>query len=415
MIAKKFRLTTGVIAACVALYSATAGAVCDQVTDARIQKLLDYDTIKYHIPGASVSVMCAKDVSPRDFVSGTTTLKGSIPVSANNMFQIGGETELFVATIVLQLEAEGRLSLKDPVSKYLTFLPEKWSNITIQQLLNHTSGIARYFESKEFVNIFAKSQYNKQFTATELINFVTDKNLMFTPGFGWNYSLTDYVLAGMLIESVTGHQLDYELSSRILQPLSLYNTYYVTGSVSGSVLSNMVHGYSEIGLFKSEPYDITANNLSWLSAGSVVTSSHDLAVFVYSLFNNNIIINNSQRQKLLSLVDRDTGKPLSYYSDKLGSGLGIYGVNASKFYLSFGSTQGYSSFLLWLQNQKILLIVNIDHMNKNELSSNAGSTQILEDVLDELLNSSRGLNNQSAKNNVELMDKIKNFKLSTFK
>ena len=88
-----------------------AYAGCGQSINEGIQKIIDESRIKYQIPGLEVSISCPDEDVPRDFVSGTTTMGGDIPVQPHHLFQIGSETKSFIAAVILQLEAEGRLSI----------------------------------------------------------------------------------------------------------------------------------------------------------------------------------------------------------------------------------------------------------------------------------------------------------------
>jgi D-alanyl-D-alanine carboxypeptidase len=99
-------------------------AACSQNINESIQKIIDGNRIKYQIPGIEVSVSCPGEEIPRDFVSGTTTIDGTVPVQSDHLFQIGSETKSFVTAVILQLEAEGRLSIYDPISTYLKNIPD---------------------------------------------------------------------------------------------------------------------------------------------------------------------------------------------------------------------------------------------------------------------------------------------------
>ena len=122
---------------------------------------------------------CPDDVTPRDFVSGTTTMKGSIPVKPDHLFQIGSETKSFVAVIILQLESEGLLSiLRSNQSMVTGKLPQTWRNIKIKQLLNHSSGIFNFTE----IDYFFDNDLNKQWTGKELAKLVYEKEPYFKPG-----------------------------------------------------------------------------------------------------------------------------------------------------------------------------------------------------------------------------------------
>ena len=166
-----------------------------------LQKTINSDQSKYKIPGVEVSILCPGESSPLDFVSGTTTINGARAVTPNHLFQIGSETKSFVATIILQLEQEGALNINDPIQKYLDNLPDAWQNISIKQLLNHTSGIYNYTDVLiETGKKDGSLDLQKQWSNNELLELVFAKPLYFSPGTDWHYSNSNYILAGQIIE-----------------------------------------------------------------------------------------------------------------------------------------------------------------------------------------------------------------------
>ena len=194
-------------------------AACDKNINDGIQKIIDADRIKYKIPGIQVSIGCPNEISLRNFVSGTITQEGPTLVKPDNLFQIGSETKSFTATIVLKLEAAGLLSINDSIGKWL---PQYsiWKDITIKQLLNHTSGIVDYFDTEEFANSEIESNFQKQWTPDELINLVINKSPYFAPGQGYHYSNTNYVLAGMIISAATNKSVEEEMKTLLLKQLA---------------------------------------------------------------------------------------------------------------------------------------------------------------------------------------------------
>lgn len=172
-----------------------------------IQKIIDDDRVKYDIPGVEVSISFPNEASPRNFVSGTTTINGATLIKADTLFQIGSETKSFTAITLLQLEAEKLLSLDDQIGKWLPHIPHTWKKATIRQLLNHTSGIFNYVEADEFWDAEYKN-LKRVWTDKELIHFALHKKPYFLPGQGWHYSNTNYVLAGMIIKAATDNTIE---------------------------------------------------------------------------------------------------------------------------------------------------------------------------------------------------------------
>jgi D-alanyl-D-alanine carboxypeptidase len=350
------------------------------VLNQAIQKLINDARVMHQLPGIQVSLSCPGESAPRDFVSGTTTIDGTTALQPTHLFQIGSETKTYIAAIILQLESEGKLSIYDPITGYLRNLPAAWQSITIQQLLNHTSGIPDYTTSPELQNTIQKSNYTKQWTSDELVSFVTDKSLLFQPSLGWNYSNTNYVLAGKIIEAVTKNPLKEEINNRLFKPLGLSNTYYLSEAYSQNILNRMAHGYSSVGLFPDEPKDITTQNPSWINAaGAIVSTTHDKVLWLRQLITTNKVLPNTQKLELMHLVDIETGQPLPSPSPKPGYGngmMGIYSTPIGSMWGHGGKTLGYISSMIWLQCSDIVLATNFNRVNKIDIDS-AGSRVLI--------------------------------------
>ena len=358
-------------------------AGCGQNINDGIQKIIDEGRVKYHIPGLEVSVSCPGEDSPRDFVSGTTTLNGDAPISREHLFQIGSETKSFISAVILQLEAEGQLSIYDPIGNYLKNIPEAWQDVTIQQLLNHTSGIFNYTEMVELWTTLMTSEFKMQFSSDELISFVKNKEFNFLPGFGWSYSNTNYILAGMVVQAVTGKSIEEELNTRLLLPLHLSNTYYYAHAYNDDMLQRMAHGYSSSGLFPDEPKDITSQNMSWANAaGAIVSTSHDTAMWLRHLLTDNDLLPATQRQELISIVDMENGQSLPSGNNKLGYGLGVLRFNspAGEIWGHSGGTFGYASHMYWLKCNDVVITAIVNHVDQSE-AEGLGSTAITMDLI----------------------------------
>lgn len=338
----------------------------------KIQRIIDKNRRKYHLIGVEVSISFPDENLPRDFVSGSATIDLTIPLTPNHLFQIGSETKSFIAAILLQLEHEGYLLLDSPISNWIPGLMPDWEKITIKQLLNHTSGIASYTETEEFWYLERESDFEKAWSTFDLINLVEEKPLDFYPGYGWHYSDTNYILAGMIISAVTGKTVEEELKSRILEPLHLDNTHYFLTSPSSALLLQMAHGYYEQN--NNLPYDATYVNLSMANAaGALVSSSHDTAIWLRKLLTTQDILSIKQRKKMMTIVDYQ-GQPGS----GAGSGLGIfldYNQYGGEVWSHTGGMPGYLSSMLWLRSQDVVITILVNSNN------NEGSAQLWQDLI----------------------------------
>ncbi|WP_328871400.1 beta-lactamase family protein [Streptomyces sp. NBC_00287] len=218
--------------------------------------------------------------------------------STDDRYRVGSITKTFVATVLLQLEAEGRLSLDDTVDEWLPGLVQgnghDGRKITLRQLLNHTSGIYNYTDDKTFVETyflkdgFFEHRYDTK-PPEDLVAIAMTHKPDFAPGTDWYYSNTNYVLAGMVIEKATGKPYGKEIRTRILNPLGMHAT-----SVPGTrvtVPQPSSRGYSKLAESTTGPtYDVTKLNPSLAySAGEMISDSSDLNRFYTALLKGKLL------------------------------------------------------------------------------------------------------------------------------
>ncbi|OUM45772.1 D-alanyl-D-alanine carboxypeptidase, partial [Bacillus pseudomycoides] len=170
------------------------------------------DTLQHGYPG--ILAKTSEGGKTWGYAAGVANLSTKKPMKTDFRFRIASVTKTFTATVVLQLAGENRLNLDDPIEKWLPGVIQgngyDAKQITIRQILNHTSGIAEYSRSKE-VDFFTSTK--KSFTAEELVKIGLSLPPDFAPGKGWSYSNTGYVLLGILIEKVTGNSYAEEIEN----------------------------------------------------------------------------------------------------------------------------------------------------------------------------------------------------------
>ncbi|MFJ5303941.1 serine hydrolase domain-containing protein [Streptomyces sp. NPDC088350] len=230
--------------------------------------------------------------------AGVGNLRTGKPRSADDRYRVGSITKAFVSTVLLQLEAEGRLSLDDTVEKWLPGTVHGNGNdggkITVRQLLNHTSGIYNYTQDDDFGRAyftkdgFFQHRYDTK-TPADLVAIAMSHKPDFAPGTSWHYSNTNYVLAGMVIQKVTGHSYATEIRHRIINPLKLTATSLPGTGVT--VPSPSSHAYSKLAETTTGPtYDVTKLNPSIASsAGEIISDSADLDRFYGALLGGKLL------------------------------------------------------------------------------------------------------------------------------
>lgn len=190
---------------------------------------------KRRVPGVSVAVV--KDgglVLAKGY--GLANVELSVEATADTVYQLASVTKTFTATAIMMLARDGKLSLDDKIAERLSDLPEAWRDVTIGNLLNHTSGIKSYTDVKDF-----HKMTRKDFAQREILDLVANEPLEFQPGEKMNYSNTGYFLLGMLIERVTGKPYREFMDERIFQPLGMTHT---RANDLGAVIPNRADGYS---------------------------------------------------------------------------------------------------------------------------------------------------------------------------
>jgi D-alanyl-D-alanine carboxypeptidase len=189
-----------------------------------------------------------------------------IPATTDMHFRNGAVAMTYMSTVLLQLVDENRLGLSDKVGKWLPGLPAA-DRVTLEMLVNNTSGYPDYVADPGFLAA-NKADPLREWTASELMSYAFNKDLIYPPGTNWNYSHTNYLVLDAVIEKVTGKPLDEVLRERILEPLGLRNT---ASSVKPDIPSPLLRAYtSERGSYEES----TSWNPSWsLPAGAVMTTN----------------------------------------------------------------------------------------------------------------------------------------------
>ncbi|MEU8933146.1 serine hydrolase domain-containing protein [Streptomyces sp. NPDC048409] len=230
--------------------------------------------------------------------AGVGDTRTGAPRSASDHYRVGSITKTFVATVLLQLEAEGRLSLDDSVDRWLPGVVRGHGNdgrrVTVRRLLDHTSGIYNYTSDDGFARTyflkdgFLRHRYDT-LTPAELVALAMRHAPDFAPGTDWSYSNTNYVLAGMVIKAVTGHSYAEEITRRVIEPLRLTGT--VVPGTRTTLPSPSSRAYSKLADTAAGPtYDVTALNPSLASsAGEIISTSADLTRFYQALLRGRLL------------------------------------------------------------------------------------------------------------------------------
>jgi D-alanyl-D-alanine carboxypeptidase len=313
------------------------------------------ETVQLGTPG--ILAKTSNNGKTSSYTAGVADLNTKKTMKSDYRFRIGSVTKTFTSTTVLQLVGENRMQLDDPIEKWLPGLIQgngyDGNQITIRQLLNHTSGIAEYLKSKDADIMNSKKTY----TAEEIVKIGLSLPPDFSPGKGWLYSNTGYVILGMLIEKITGNSYAEEIEKRIIEPLDLSNT-FLPGNSPVIPGKNHARGYMKIDE-TSELKDMTYYNPSLAnSAGDMISNADDLNKF-FSFLLGGKLLKERELKEMLTTVPIEgkgvgDGYGLGIYETKLPNGISVWGHG--------GAIPGFTTFVGGVMGGKHTLAVNINSL-----------------------------------------------------
>ena len=192
------------------------------------------------VPGAIVGIWVpGKGTFAQAF--GSSNLDPKTRLALNDKFRIGSNTKTFVISVLLQLVDEKKLSLDDPVSKFdLGVKIPNAENITVRELCQMRSGLLDAYSAPQYDKVTFTPQ--TAYTPQQIIATAVSNPPLFPPGAKWNYSNTNYLMLGLIIEAVTHHPIQDEISTRLLVPLRLKNTTFPT--TNPDMPLPFAHGYA---------------------------------------------------------------------------------------------------------------------------------------------------------------------------
>ncbi len=294
-------------------------------------------------PGAAVLVVRGDEVLFRG-ARGEADIAGHVPLSADATFRIGSVTKQFSAAGLLLLVEDGKVSLDDPLSRFLPEYPNG-AAITVRELLNHTSGVKSYTGIPGYM----VDPIRKDLTTTQLVAVFKDLPVDFAPGQGWAYNNSGYVLVGAVIEAVTGEPWYRFLDQRLFQPLGMAHTGYGADPV---FVARQVHGYTRDGdtAAPAPPLSMTQPH----AAGALVSTVDDLQTWNRALHEGRVLQSATYRQMITP-----TGKATEA---EYGFGLFRQSVRGRDAIAHGGGIHGFSTVLAYLPGPDIGVVVlqNID-------------------------------------------------------
>jgi D-alanyl-D-alanine carboxypeptidase len=298
-------------------------------------------------PGAAAWVQ--DDHGSLQATGGLADLDTGRPMKARLRFRAGSLTKSLVATVVLQLVAEGRLSLADTLERWLPGILPYGDQVTIRQLLSHTSGVPQDWATIAQALYGSPEGRLHHWTPQALIALVADRPPDFPPGTAWSYSNTGYILLGLVLETAGGATLAQELQRRIVEPLGLRHT-YLPGNAR-ELPAPMSRGYSlRVGpggeVLDGPLLDFTIQNPSWAwAAGGLVSNLEDLTRFFRALLGGRLLPPRLLAEMRTTVAVPPSSTPLPMY-DRYGLGLLEVETPTGRLVGQLGGIPGYLSMVL---------------------------------------------------------------------
>ncbi|MGD8537819.1 MAG: serine hydrolase domain-containing protein [Candidatus Aminicenantes bacterium] len=323
-------------------------------TDSLIEKVdkLFVSWNKPDSPGCALGIIRdGKLIYARGY--GMANLEYNIPITPKSIFRIGSTSKQFVAMCMVLLKEEGKLSLDDSLRKFLPQMPEYAAEITIRQLILHTSGIRDYLTLAEIAGI----REDDYFTDAEVVDLLARQNeLNFPPGEQHLYSNSGYFLLSQIVKKVTGKSLREYADEKIFQPLGMTHTHFHDDHTE--IVKNRASGYAPK---KGGGFVISMTTLPMTGDGGVFTSVEDLFLWDQNFYDNKL---GNSGQELIEKIQTpgvlNSGKKLNYaFGLNIGTYRGLPIVSHG------GSFVGFRADMIRFPEQKfsVICLANLSRFN----------------------------------------------------
>lgn len=271
---------------------------------------------------------------------GLANISLDVPMKTEYIFEIGSITKQFTAIAILMLVEQGKLSLQDYITKYLTDYPTDGHNITIHHLLTHTSGIKNYTSIKKLNDI-----RKDDLTPTALIDFFKNEPMDFAPGEKFKYNNSGYIILGHIIETISGQSYASFIEEHIFKKLKMCSSSY---AVRRKITKNRITGYTSTDKGYKKPWYFSYSLA--FAAGSLTSTVDDMLKWQNAL-DKNILVKNSILNKAFKNYTTNNGESINY-----GYGWNIKTLNGTKSRRHGGSIFGFKSMSVYLPKEDIYVI-----------------------------------------------------------
>lgn len=280
---------------------------------------------------------------------GMADYEHSISNTPHTRFRIGSLTKPFTAIAIMKLQEQGKLKLRESISRYIKDCPAEWANITVHHLLTHTSGIPNLFGDMEAVPVEQTASEFERVVATS-----KNKPLKTSPGEVYEYSNFGYCVLGYIIEKVSGELFATFLEKNIFIPLKMTSTLY---DDPRPIIRDRASGYvhKDGKLINDKPKDPAG-----YSAGGLLSTVEDFLLLDRALYSNELLSKESLSQMFAA------------FKNEYGYGWKVTNQFNRRVFNHNGGTHGFSSHVARYPDEKLLIVVlsNIENDRPQGLACN---------------------------------------------
>jgi CubicO group peptidase (beta-lactamase class C family) len=317
-----------------------------------IDRYVKAEMTRQRIPGVEVGVYRnGHSVLAKGY--GLANVELEVPVQRFTLMQSGSVGKQFVATAILMLVEQGKISLDDSITKYFTDAPESWRAIAVKNLLSHTSGLAEY-ESDERTRPDGAFYLRLDFTEDELVSKIEKLPIECKPGEKWDYRNTNYVLLGVMIHRVVGQFYGNYLHDKIFAPLGMKSTRIISDR---DIIPARAAGYEIAGgTLKNQDYVSPTFNST--ADGTLYFNVVDLERWDRALYGTTLLTKDSLDRMWTPFVLNDgTANSAGY-----GFGWGVGEQNGHRVVRHSGAWQGFTCYIARYLNDRLTIVVltNLD-------------------------------------------------------
>ena len=305
-------------------------------------------------PGAIAVVQRGKLREVHSF--GVRNLNNGRPLRADDRMRIASAAKAFSGAAALSLVSKGALSLNDTIGERLPEQPKAWSEVTLRQLLNHTSGLPDFSQSPRFRDALL-ANLTKAPPPEKLLSFVDNKGLRFEPGSKYQYSNSDNIAVALMVEAATGRTYEGQLQEQVYGPLGLRKT---TLPRSANLGKPYIHGYdNDPSEQPPEDYSkLVAAGWSWASGG-IVSTPADLNDFIRGYVGGDLFDFRTRAQQRRVLKGGGS-EPPGPGQNSAGLAIFRYETKCGTVWGHTGNTSGYTQFMAASPNGRRSVTVSVN-------------------------------------------------------